>query len=66
MSFPFLIPNALLIHATCSEWDAQSATKPLDGAYVARKPDITCYFHTLKGVSNWNWEHVVIICEVKN
>ena len=66
MSFPFLIPNALSIHATHSEWDAQSATKPLDGAYVARKPDITCYFCTLEGVSNRNWEHVVTFCKVKN
>ena len=66
VSFPFLVPNALSIHATCSEWNTQSATKPLDGAYAVRKPDITCYFRTLKGVSNRNWEHVVTFCEVKN
>jgi hypothetical protein len=49
-----------------SEWDAKSATKPLDGAYTARKPNITCYFRTPDGVSNWSWEQVVTFCEVKN
>ncbi|KAG9309134.1 hypothetical protein JVU11DRAFT_10841 [Chiua virens] len=51
---------------SCFKWDAKSATKPLDGAYAARKPDITCYFETPDGISNRNWEHVVTFCEVKS
>lgn len=50
---------------THSEWDAKSATKPLDGVYAVRKPNITCFFQTPDGTSTHTWEHVVTFCEVK-
>lgn len=56
----------VLLGRHTSEWDAQSSTRPLDGAYALRKPDITCYFQALEGVRKWSWEQVVTFCEVKN
>ncbi|KAN0074462.1 hypothetical protein V8E55_011874, partial [Tylopilus felleus] len=46
-------------------WNAKSVTKPLDGTYAARKPDITCCFPTPDSTSNRTWEKVVTFCEVK-
>ena len=61
----FIVRFTLSSSPARSEWDSKSATKPLDGAYAARKPDITCYFQAPNGGSNHTWEQVVTFCEVK-
>ena len=52
----FIVRFTLSSSPAHSEWNSKSATKPLDGVYMVRKPNITCYFQAPNGSSNHTWE----------
>ncbi|KAL4069013.1 hypothetical protein J3A83DRAFT_4188935 [Scleroderma citrinum] len=55
--------NKACATVTIRMWSTDSATHPLNGGNVVRKPDMSCWLAT---GSKFNWRHLTTFAEVKN